>query len=349
MKLTEDKLSSAIRAGRLDRVYFIYGKEPFLIQMYVDRLIKKTVGEDALDFNLQRFDGCPDPDMLSDCIDTLPVFSEVKLVAVKDFDPEGKLSSNDKQYISIVSSVPETTILVFYCTSIEIDEKKSRTKKFIDAVDKNGTVCSIDLMKAPKIAELCVKKAAKGGIVMSQSDALFLTERVGSQMSVASDETAKLMSYVGEGGTITRENICALVPKQLEAEVFDLADAINAGRRADTYRIIDELSGKQIKPVNIMSALSGTFLDMYCAKLAKNNGVSPQNAAKTFGYFGGRAWVFSNKVYPAAGALGIAYLRETVRILSETDIALKSVPVDGRVLIEEAVTKLFMCREKMCR
>lgn len=346
MKVTEDRLSAAIRGGKLDRLYFIYGKEPFLISMYVDRLIKKTVGEDAIDFNLQRLDGCPDPDLLSDYVDTLPVFSEVKVVTVKDFDPDGNLPSNDKRYLDIIENIPESTILVLYCINVAIDEKKARTKKFLAAAEKAGTVCCIDMMKAPKIAELCVKKAAKGGIVMSQDDALYLTDRVGGQMSAASDETAKLMSYVGEGGTITRESINALVPKQLEAEVFDLADAINAGRRADAYRIIDELFRKQIKPVNIMSALSGTFLDMYCAKLAKNGGLGAQDAAKSFGHFGGKAWVFSNKIYPAAARLEISYLRETVSLLSETDIALKSVPVDSRVLIEQAVTKLFICREK---
>lgn len=349
MKLTEDKLSASIRAGKFERVYFIYGKEPFLISMYADRIIKKTVGEDALDFNLQRLDGSPDPDMLSDYIDTLPVFSEVKVVAVKDFDPENKLSSNDKRYLEIIGNVPETAILLIYCINTVIDDKKARTKKFIAACEKAGIVCCIDMMKAPKIAELCVKKAAKDGIVMSFDDALALTERVGGSMSAASDETAKLMNYVGKGGTITAESIEALVPKQLEAEVFDLADAINAGKRADAYRIIAELFGKQLKPINIMSALSGTFLDMYCAKLAKNGGLGAQAAAQSFGHFGGKAWVFSNKIYPAAARLEISYLRETVGILSETDIALKSVKVDSRVLIEEAVTKLFMCRDKRQR
>ena len=130
--------------------------------------------------------------------------------------------------------------------------------------------------------------------------------------------------------------------------MFDLADAINAGKRADAYRIIAELFGKQLNPVNIMAALSGTFLDMYCAKLAKNSGLSAQSAAQAFGYYGGKAWAFT-KSYNAPTRLDIRYLRETVGILSETDIALKSVKVDKRILIEEAVTKLFMCRDRRTR
>ena len=103
MKLTEDKLSSAIRAGNIDKLYFLYGKEPFLINMHTDRIIKKTVGEDALDFNLQRLDGNPEPDVLSDYIESLPVFAERKVITVKDYDPP------IRQYSSFTAPVSRST------------------------------------------------------------------------------------------------------------------------------------------------------------------------------------------------------------------------------------------------
>ena len=83
MKIKEETLSADIRAGRLSRVYLIYGKEPFLVSMYTDRIIKKIVGEDALDFYLQRLDECPDAELLSDYAEALPVFAEVKVITVK--------------------------------------------------------------------------------------------------------------------------------------------------------------------------------------------------------------------------------------------------------------------------
>ncbi len=349
MKITEDVLSADIRAGRFERVYLIYGKEPFLISMYTDKIIKKTVGDDALDFNLQRLDECPDAELLSDYAEALPVFAERKVITVKDPDPEKFDEVKLSGYLNIISDIPDTTILVFFCTGAEPDEKKAKTKKFIAAVEKAGAVCAIDLMKPPKIAELCVKKAAKAGIVLSYDDALFLTERVGGRMSSASDETSKLMSYAGKGGTIDRTAIEALVPKQLDAEVFDLAGAINSGRKAEAFRVIDELFAEQETPVGILSALSGAYLDLYFAKLAKSEGMNPNDAAKMFGYFKGRAWGFANKVYPAAARLETGYLRETVGLLFDADIKMKSMPGDGRTLIEETVTKLFICRENRMR
>ncbi len=348
MKIRQDALSKDIKAGKTGNLYFIYGKEPMLISGYADRLVEKTVGADADDFNLQRLGDLPDPDILTDYVEALPVFADLKAVLVKDFDPEKADAELSKRYLGIVSDVPETTVLIFYSPSLDIEEKgmKAKTKKFIETVDKHGIVCAVEQLKPPQIAKLCVDKAAKEGIVISPDDALFLAERTGGQMIPASDEMSKLMSYVGKGGKITRGEIEMLVPKQLSAGVFELADAINSGRRADAFRIIDELFLQQLEAISIMGALSGTFLDMYCAKLAKNDGISAQKAAPMFGCFGGKAWVFSNKIYPAAANLPVGYLRQTVAALSEADITLKSRPVDQQTVIEETVVKLFALRDR---
>ena len=349
MRLTEAKLAAEIKAARYDRVYFIYGKEPFLISMYADRLAEAA--EEPLDFNLQRLDELTDPDVLSEYVEALPVFSPLKVVTVKGFDPEKADEDLSKRLLDMIADIPETTVLVFWSPDLDIDEKKAkaRTKKFLAAVEKYGTVCAIDMMKPPKVAELCVKKAAKEGIVISPDDALYLTERVGGGMTAASDETAKLMTYVGTGGTITRDSIEKLVPRQLDAQVFDLAVQINAGKRADAFRTIDELFAQQIQAVNIMSALSGAYLDLYGAKLARSAGMSPDEAAPLLGFYGGRVWALKNKIFPAVTNLGLEYLRETVQVLFDADIEMKSSAVDNRTIIEETVTRLFMGREKQRR
>ena len=349
MILTEAKLNAEIKAGRFSRVYFIYGKEPFLISMYADRIAEAA--EEPLDFNLQRLDGCEDPDALSEYIEALPVFAPFKVVTVKDFDPEKADAELTKRLLEMIADIPETTVLVFWSPNVEIDEKKSKAgaKKFISAVDEHGTVCQIDMMKPAKVAELCVKKAAKAGVVISYDDALYLTERVGGGMNAASDETSKLMTYVGEGGTVTRANIDVLVPKQLDAQVFQLAEQINSGRRAEAFMTVDELFAQQVNHVNILSSLSGAYLDLYGAKLAKSAGLSPEEAAPTLGFYGKRVWALKNKIYPAAANLGIPYLRETIQVLFDADITIKSSPIDKRTIIEETVTKLFICREKTRR
>lgn len=346
MKLEEDQLSADIRAGRIERVYFLYGKEPFLVKTYVDRLIKKTVGEDALDFNLVRISGNPDMDMLSDHVDGLPVFADMKLISVNDIDPEKIEKEAFERLLSIIADVPEITILLFNNTGVSPDERKSQTKKFIAAVEKAGVVCKMDAMPQPKIAELVIKKAAKQGVVISREDALYLTERVLCSLNLISEETAKLISYVGKGGVITRGMIDSLVAKQLDTSVYELATAINSGKREQAFGIVSDLIFQRVEPVVILSALSGTYLDFYRAKIAKMTGVLPNQAAEEFSYAKNRVWVLS-KAMNAVSKLRVGYLRKTLEILNEADIMMKSSPIDSRTVIEQAIAKLFIAqREK---
>ena len=346
MILTEEKLNADIRGGRIGRVYYLYGKEPFLVKTYVDKIIKKTVGADPLDFNFIRLNGNPDTGMLNDYIDGLPVFADVKTVVINDIEPEKLDKETHEAYLEIIKNIPDTTVVVFNITGFQPDEKKAKTKKFIAAIEKSGTVCRLDGISQSKIAGLIVKKAAKQGVVISGEDAMYLSERVLCNMTLVSEETTKLINYVGTGGTITREIIDKLVGKLLDTSVYELATAINSGKRAEAFRILDDLMAERIEPVIILSALSGTYLDFYRAKVAKVTGVLPAQAAEQLGYPKNREWVLG-KAMNAVSKLRIDYLRNTVFILNEADGLMKSSSLDSRVILEQAVTRLFSAGEKM--
>ncbi len=344
MTVKEEQLSADVRAGRIARVYYLYGKEPFLVKTYFERIIKKAAGADPLDFNLIRAGGNPDPDALSDYVEGLPVFAERKVVAVNDIDPEKMDAASFSRFLEIVSDVPETTVLLFGVTGFQPDEKKAKTKKLIAAADKAGVVCRFDFMPLPKIAELVVKKAAKQGVVISRENALYLSERVLGNVTLVSEETTKLISFAGAGGTIDRSLIDTLVAKQLDTSVYELASAVNEGRRDDVFRIIDDLTFERVEPIVILSALSGAYLDFYRAKLAKASGVLPAQAARDFSYPKNREWVL-NKAMNAVSRLTVGYLRKTLEILSEADVAMKSTPTDSRVILEAAAVRLLTAQK----
>lgn len=345
MTLTEEKLNGDIRGGRISRVYYLYGKEPFLVKTYADKIIKKTVGTDPLDFNFISLKGNPDTGTLNDYVEGLPVFADMKAVIINDADPEKMDKETFEAYLEIISNIPDTTVMVFSITGFQPDEKKAKTKKFIAAIDKAGSVSKLDGIPQAKIAGLVVKKAAKQGVVISGEDAMYLSERVLCNMTLVSEETTKLISYVGTGGTITRNIIDMMVGKLLDTSVYELATAINSGKRAEAFQILDDLMLERVEPIAVLSALSGTYLDFYRAKLAKITGVLPKQAAQEFGYAKNREWVL-DKAMNSVAKLRIDYLRNTVFILSRADLSIKS-SMEKRVVLEQAVAELFMARENM--
>lgn len=340
MTLTEDKLSAAIRGGTIEKIYYLYGNEPFLTKTYTDRIIKKCVGDDALDFNLIRISGNPDPELLGDYIEGLPVFAERKVIVINDFDIESLDADTIKRYTDMFSDIPDTSTVLINITGIEVDAKKAKTKKLIALIEKEGCVCFFDFMSQTKIAELVIKKAGKAGIVISRENALHLVELTLCNVTLVSEECAKLCSYVGNGGNITRETIDRLVSKQLDTSIYALATAITAGKSADAFTILDELYSQRIEPVIIMSALSGAFVDFYRAKTGKATGATSNDIAEKFSYPKNRVWAVG-KSMNAVSRIDIAYIRRCIGILYNTDIKTKSSPQDSKTLIETAIVALL--------
>ncbi len=342
MILTEDKLNTSIRGGNLARVYFLYGKEVFLTKTYSDRIVKKAVGAEPLDFNLIRLKGDSSPEAIGNSLESVPLFSELKCVVINDFDPEKTDSDSLKKIIDIISDVPDYSIFIIEITGIDIDPKKAKTKKVISAADKAGIVCEFQPLTPAKVGELIIKKCAKTGCIISRENANYIAELTLMNLTLVGEETKKLCDYVGKG-EITREIIDTLVTKQLDTSIYELATAITSGKRNLAFEILDDLINQRVEPVVIMSALSGTFIDYYHAKIGKNAGLAPNQTAEAFMYPKNRVWVI-NKAVTAAARLSLPYLRTCLSALDEADLRLKSSAASSRTIMEEAIVKLMVAK-----
>ena len=88
MKYDEDKLSSAIKSGDINRINYLYGDERFLVKTYTDRLLDTTIGKDRNDINLTKLGSTFPVDVLTDSIESMPLFSDKKVVLISDLDME---------------------------------------------------------------------------------------------------------------------------------------------------------------------------------------------------------------------------------------------------------------------
>lgn len=342
MTLTEDKLNTSIRGGNLARVYFLYGKEVFLTKTYSDRIVKKAVGAEPLDFNLIRLKGDTPTEVIGDNLESVPLFSELKCVVINDLDPEKLDADSSKKLIEIINDIPEFSILIIEITGLDIEPKKVKTKKLISAVDKVGIVCEFQPLTPAKVGELIIKKCAKVGCVISRENANYLAELTLMNLTLVGEETKKLCNYVGKG-EITKEIIDTLVTKQLDTSIYELAAAITSNKRNQAFEILDDLVNQRVEPVVIMSALSGTFIDYYHAKIGKNAGFAAGQIADSFMYPKNRVWVM-NKAVTAVTRLSVPYLRACLSALAEADMKLKSSPISSRTIMEETIVKLMVAK-----
>lgn len=340
MQIDEEKLSTNIKTNNIDNLYYLYGEEVFLTKTYTDRLLVKIVGKEPLDFNLIRLSGNVNPDILSDNIENLPMFAEKKAIVINDLDAEKMPAEDMEKIVALLKDIPETTVVIISITGLALDAKKAKTKKLITALGKIGTVCEFKYLQPAKIAEIISRKASKNACVLSKENARYLAEITLKNLTLIGEETEKLCSYVGRGNEITREVIDKLVTKQLDTSIYTLATAITSNQHKQAFSILDDLFEQRVEPIVIMSALSGAFVDFYRARVAKTAGIMPAQVVIDFAYPKNRAFVVS-KAFGAVANVTPPHLRKCLNVLSDTDVKLKSTGADGRILLEQAIVRLF--------
>lgn len=343
-KIEEARLKADLKAGQLARVYFLFGEEHFLTKTYENKIIEAALGADPSDLNFVRFNEAPPSDSLSDFADSMPFFSEYKVIVISDLDADKLDNAELTAYLSIIEELPDTTVLIISQTGIEIDTKKpkAKMKKLMAAAEKCGVLCEMKYMSASQLAKMAVKKASRLGCNLSEQNAVLLAELCGRDMQLLSTEVQKLCDYT-VSGEITKDAIDALVPKLVDTSIYTLASELFAGRVANAFQILDDLFVQRMEPVVILGTLSGHFVDCYRAKLAMLAKKSANDAAAAFNYPRNRTFVLT-KAYGSVKYLSVDYLKSCIDILYRTNLLLNSSRADRRTLLEQALTEISVLR-----
>ena len=347
--ISESALKVELKAGELRRVYFLFGREDFLIKTYAEQIIAAAVPEDARDMNFVRYPKAPKASELSDQLENMPFFSEYKCVLIEDLDADALDNAEHKEYLSIIGNLPETSVLIIAQKNIVIEtdtkgrmkpEPKAKMKKLISACESAGCICELKPLAVNKLASMTAKKFAAAGYSISYDNAVFLAEECGRSLTVLQIEIEKLCAYKksGDDSEISHEDIERLVPRCLESNVYELAKELFAGRTGSALQILDDLCVQKTEPFMILAALSGHFIDLYRAKLGQQAKKTPADTAKTFGYYN-RTFVMEG-AYRSVKNLSMEYLGRCVEILYRSNRVMNSTRSDKKVLIEKAIAEI---------
>lgn len=341
-RANEEGLRGALGAGLLERVYFLYGTEDYLIKLYSDRIVNLAVPPDAREMNFVRYEKPPTADELSDYLENVPFFSERRCVLIEDLDANALDNAEHKAYLSVIENIPEYSVLIIAERHVTVETKpkdiKAKLKKLLEACESAGVVCELNQLSQATLCDMAVRKAASAGCSLSRKNAAFLVDECGGSAVVLQNETAKLCAYRA-GGEITRADIEKLVPRQINSRIYDIAKELFAGRTGSALRILDDMFTQREKPISILASLSDYFTDLYRAKLGKNARVSVNNAVSAFKIPPNLKFKLEN-AYRSAGSLSERYLGDCLEILYRTNCLLNSSNADERVFIERAIVEI---------
>ncbi len=344
-QFNEDALKKQIKSGEFSRIYFIYGNEGYLKQHYANLICNKTVDKDFADFNLKKLDG-KDTNLneIYDCISSFPMMSEYTCTLIKDFPLNnfiGDRGKVDSEFEQVITDIPESSVLVFWMDTIEIDEKNSKWAKVIKIIDEIGVCAKIDKRTRPALEKLLISSASKKDCTLSKECASYIITLVGEDMATLQNELSKVCAYVGSG-EITKAHIDKTVIVSVEAKIFQLSRMVCRGEADNAYENLQNLFKLREEPVVILSVLSKSFVDMYRVKAVKEAGVSYSKLGEVF-----PANVYKNKMFTLDNAANdasrytITQLKSALDILSDADRRLKSTGEDGKIVLEEVILRLL--------
>ena len=157
--------------------------------------------------------------------------------------------------------IKDEVILVF----IEEEAEKCDLYEFID---KNGIVCNFEYQKPAQI-QARIKAITNAYKVNIDTPTLtYFVECCGTSMQELINEIRKLIEYVGQGGTITKDDIDKLSIKKIESIIFDLTDSLGKKNTKVAIEVLRNLILAKEPVQKILITLYNHFKKLYLVKIA---------------------------------------------------------------------------------
>jgi DNA polymerase III subunit delta len=253
------------------------GNNFYLIRRRLDELVDKFTAEHG-ELALEKIDAEEaEGRAVLDAVQSLPFLASRKLVVVRNLTANKAASGQIEQ---IISSAGNTTDIIFYEPA---PDKRTTAFKVLKSRTELEEYNEMDVRGS---AGWVVAEAEKLGGKISQADANYLVERVGTSQELLANELEKLLSYDPQ---VSRENIDLLTVKTPQSKVFDLLDAVFSGNKKKALELYGEQRAQKVEPQAIIALLAwqlelialafyGKGKDAY--QIAKDAGVSPYPVQK---------------------------------------------------------------------
>jgi DNA polymerase-3 subunit delta len=219
--------------------YLIFGTDSPKVRLAVSRFKRRVIQQSGSDLSLTVVDAHNISG--AEVVDLLQTGSFVlgrRAVVVEGADA-WKVGERNAVATYLADPYPETTVVI---TGESISRKEALGK----VVTRLGVVLQYDLPKKRELAEWVQELAKSMRIKVPVAEARHLLHVVGEDPLQLETELRKLADYVGAGpaqdvAEVQRADIDAVCSPGLEAQIWDLTDAVGHKDGPAAFRVLEEL------------------------------------------------------------------------------------------------------------
>jgi len=254
----------------------VCGQEKQLIDKTVERIY--SLIDTLPDMNITRLSGDNlSQDEVFNACETFPVMANKRLVHIKnaDFLVKGETKESDikglGEFIAdYITKIPDYTILLMTAYG-DVNEKS----KVVAGIKAAGTYIKYLAFKRDELNKWIEGEFAAQGKTITKSDIYYLTTLAGTSTEQLEMEIEKLVCYCKDKSMITREDIDAVVHRDLEDNIFKMVDSITRKNADTALSILNTLLTEKEKPLIILSMINRQFRQLLMVKGCMKENLSP--------------------------------------------------------------------------
>jgi DNA polymerase-3 subunit delta len=237
-----------MRDGEPSALYWIFGKERFLVDRAVAILKQRVLDPRTRDFNYDLFYGKEaGAQKILGASRTLPMMAKRRLVIVRDAE-----SLDAKQLDALTPYVADPapeTCLVF------VAEKVDSRLKFFNGFKKKGVLVKCDPLADRQVPGFVRAEGAQRKLKFEPGAAEMIADEVGADLGQIVDAVERIELYLGERKLVSAADVEAVVATTRQRSVFELADAIGAGEPARALQALGSLLAAREPALKILALI----------------------------------------------------------------------------------------------
>ena len=264
------KLKEALSSGSLGTVYIFYGEEGYLREFYLSEL-KKNLVAGFESFNFHKLEGKGlTIQTLTDTVEAIPMMAPRTMVQVVDWDLYKLGEEQRNGLITLLEDFPPYCCLVFVYDQIEYKPNKTY-KKLYAALEKYAQEVHFEEQSQKEIMKWVSRRFKAAGHTIDVPTAEHLLFTCGTLMNDLIPEIGKISAYA-KHEQITRADIDAVAAPVLEAQVFDMTNAVAKGNFDRAAEVLGTLLKLQEEPIKLLSIIGGELRLLHAARIALDTG-----------------------------------------------------------------------------
>lgn len=336
-----------MKTGAVKSACLLCGTEQFLVNWAKDQLIKKNVSEATKTMDLVVFEaGEFDMERLKEACDTMPLFSERKVVVLENFDAVwGKTVKNVTSYVSeicdLIRGLPEQTMLVITAGEDPEPKKKDRPDLY-RTVRECGSIYDFKILSERDLKKFIMKRLRGLGKGISSraldtliSSSGYYNKDIDYALYNLENDVKKIVALT-EGDEITENDVINGISDNIEHAVFKMLDAISQNRKDTAFRLLNDMLRSGEPAMRILAVITGQLELMLEVRECLSAGMNQNAIPKAVGAHEFRV----QKAAKFSSGYSEKELRRILVNAFETDVRIKSGILDEKLALEMLIAEI---------